>query len=184
MYTNQLDVRHVRGMPVWKTGDVEWSVPLMLQIMLVYLADDPDLIDAILTRPANSDPTKYPVKDLTRAYREVYPDSRHVDLRKTIFLDDLADEATIIDSSKSMTDANSRMRLAPYSIRLPPHTFRRIVVSVLAANGIEMSQTDEHKMLRQEALWLQDNVRITEKNTDDRIDSVIPVLKHVFCKKT
>lgn len=187
MYTNQLDVRHVRGMPIWRTQGVEWSVPLMLQIMLVYLADDPGLIDVILTRPiSGSDSgarTEYPVKDLTRAFKAVYP-SRPVDLRKTVFLDDLADETTIIDSSMSHTDTHSRMRLPAYSIRLSPQTFRRIVYSVINENGLVVSEGDKERIYAQETLWLEDNSRIADKNVDDRIDQAIPVLKHIFCKRT
>lgn len=183
MYTNQLDVRQIRGMRTWRTEGIEWSVPQMIQIMLVYLANSPDLIDIILTRPVDLESltANYPVKDLTRAFRAACPGAA-VDLRLTRFLDDLADEKYMIDSSNSNTDAESRIKLAPYRARLDPRVFRRVVFSILEKHGIMLSEPDRRLLDRQEALWLDANWRIEPQNLDTSFEELVPVLKHVYSK--
>lgn len=185
MYTNQLDVRQIRGARVWQTADgTEWSVPLMIQIMLVYIADCPDLIDIILTRPTDAESLKssYPVKDLARAFKTAYP-NRKVDLRSTRFLDDLADEALMVDSSKSETDADARMKLVPYRRQMNPRLFRTVVMTVLEKNGIMLGEPDRRILDRQESFWLHSNAVTADTNIDSSFEDIIPVLKQVYRKR-
>ena len=182
MYTNQLDVRQIRGARTWRTGDVDWSVPQMIQIMLVYIADAPDLIDIILTRPLDhaSLLSPYPVKDLARAFRAAYPDTA-VNLSKTRFLDDLAVDHLMIDSSQSNTDGESRIKLSPYRARLDPRLFRTVIFKILEKHGIMLSEPDRRLMERQEAHWLVANEQI-ESTAGDSFEALIPVLKQVYSR--
>lgn len=179
MYTNQLDVRHTIDTSIWKPKGHQWNVPMMIHVMLVYLADYPKLIDEILTRPIGSGLLAYPVKDFVRAYRSIIT-TGPVNLEKTLFIDDLASEPYLVDSSHSATDKNSRIHVAPYSRKLLDGSFRLIIKAVLSVNKIEASKTDLDLIDAFEQKWLRANGKIVDKNLDTRMDDLLPVLKSVF----
>ena len=179
MYTNQLDVRHIKDVPIWKPKGHQWCVPMMIHVMLVYLADYPKLIDEILTRPVGSGLPAYPVKDFVRAYRAIIPIGP-INLEKTLFIDDLASEPYLVDSSQSATDKNSRIHVPPYSRKLLDGSFRLIIKAVLAANKIEASQADLDLIDAFEQKWLRANEKVQDRNLDTRMDELLPVLKSVF----
>lgn len=184
MYTNQLDCRHTRNMPIWHPIGGEWSVPMMIQIMLVHLADDPKLIDEILTRPLR--PTHhigdYPVKDFVRAYRSVYP-TGPVNLSKTLFFDDLAEHPYVIDSSDSKTDADSRFPLDAYSRKLRPSAFRYTVKNIFEANHLTPSAEDVVLMLEYERRWYTNNLHIEDAGLEETLDEYVPLLKSFYSKE-
>lgn len=184
MYTNQLDCRHTRNIPIWHPIGGEWSVPMMIQIMLVHLADDPKLIDEILTRPLR--PTHhigdYPVKDFVRAYRSVYP-TGPVNLSKTLFFDDLAEHPYVIDSSDSKTDANSRFPLDGYSRKLRPSAFRYTVKNIFEANHLTPSAEDVVLMLEYERRWYTNNLHVEDTGLEETLDEYVPLLKGFYSKE-
>jgi hypothetical protein len=182
IYTNQLDIRQIKDAPIWKPQGTEWSVPMMIHIMLVYLADYPELIDQILTRPLDNTAIKienYPVKDFVRAYRSIYP-TGPINLEKTLFVDDLAIQPYLVDSSKSMTDENSRIHLTPYSRKIWPGLFRNILRQIFIAHDIIPSAKDQVAIQAAEVRWATANEKIVDSNLDYGIDLIIPVLKKVF----
>lgn len=184
MYTNQLDCRQSRHMPIWNPIGGEWSVPMMIQIMLVHLANDQTLIDEILTRHLR--PTHhigdYPVKDLVRAFRSVYPTSP-VNLSKTLFFDDLAEHPYIIDSSDSKTDSNSRFQLEGYSRKLRPSSFRYTVKHIFETNHLIPSAEDVILLLEYEKRWCSINIHIEDSGLEETLDEYIPVLKSFYSKE-
>jgi hypothetical protein len=182
IYTNQLDIRQIKDAPIWKPQGTEWSIPMMIHIMLVYLADYPELIDQILTRPLDNAAIKienYPVKDFVRAYRSIYP-TGPINLEKTLFVDDLAIQPYLVDSSKSMTDVNSRIHLTPYSRKIWPGLFRNILRQIFIAHDIIPSAKDQVVIQAAEVRWVAANEKIVDSNLDYGIDLIIPVLKKVF----
>ena len=184
MYTNQLDCRHARHMPIWHPIGGEWSVPMMIQIMLVHLADDPALIDEILTRPLRPMHKigDYPVKDFVRAFRSVYPIGT-IDLSKTLFFDDLADHPYVIDSSDSKTDTNSRFPVDGYSRKLRPSAFRYVVKNIYEANHLIPSIDDVKLMLEYEKRWHIVNLNVKDSGLEDTLDEYVSVLKSFYSKE-
>ena len=183
MYTNQLDIRQIRDAPKWKCGGIDWSVPMIIQVMLVYLADNPKLIDTILTRPLETELRigDYPVKDFVRAFRALYP-TGNINLSKTLFLDDLADHPYIIDSSKSETDINSRMKLNPYVKKLSPSSFWLAVRSCLSMNNIVPSDSDIELIKKYDSIWNKSNDKLIDQYLDDSLEHIIPLLKTIYSK--
>lgn len=184
MYTNQLDVRQIRDAPKWKCDGIEWSVPMIIQVMLVYLADNPKLIDTILTRPLETDLRigDYPVKDFVRAFRAVYP-TGPINLSKTLFLDDLADHPYIIDSSKSKTDTNSRMKLTPYVKKLDQSAFWFVVRACLHINNIIPTTSDVDLINKYDSIWNKSNDKLVDSYLDDGLEQLIPLLKTIYSKE-
>lgn len=184
MYTNQLDCRHTRNMPIWHPIGGEWSVPMMIQIMLVYLADEPQLIDEILTRPLRPIHTigDYPVKDFVRAFRSAYPIGP-VDLSKTLFLDDLAEHPYIIDSSDSKTDDNSRIPLEPYSRKLRPSAFRYVIKHILEVNHLILTAEDWCIIGSCERKWFASNIHIEDSGLEDGFEKLVSLLKTFYSKE-
>ncbi len=184
MYTNQLDCRHSRDMPIWHPIGGEWSVPMIIQIMLVHLADDPKLVDEILTRPLRPSHQigDYPVKDFVRAFRAVYP-TGPVDLSKTLFFDDLAEHPYVIDSSDSKTDHSSRVPLEPYSRKLRPSAFRYTIKNIFEANHLQPSAEDVVLMLTYERRWYGVNLHVEDSGLEDGLDEIVPALKSFYSKE-
>jgi hypothetical protein len=184
MYTNQLDIRQIRDAPKWKCGGIEWSVPMIIQVMLVYLGDNPKLIDAILTRPLETELRvgDYPVKDFVRAFRTLYP-TGSINLSKTLFLDDLADHPFVIDSSKSETDTNSRMKLNPYVKKLDPSSFWLTVRACLTINNITPSESDLELIMKYDSTWNKSNDKLEDQHVDDSLEHLIPLLKTIYSKE-
>ena len=167
LYTNQLDVRQVYHHPHWKTRDGKvWSVPLMIQEMFNILVGDSEFIDRLFTRPVGdvNQIEKYPVKDLARVYKDIYPKDK-VDLSKTLFVDDLHQRKYIIDSTKSGTDRYSRCAIPPYSRQLPKNTFQIIMERILNAHGMELHWHNSILRDSVESGWLHMNSNIRTRNT-------------------
>ncbi len=192
LYTNQLDVRDVYHHPHWITHDqithdkktnngITWSVPLMISKMFCLMVEDDEFIDELYTRPLeNVDKiNNYPVKDLSRVYKDLYPKS-HINLSKTLFIDDLHHKKYIIDSSNSNTDKLCRCPISPYSRQLPKSTFGIIINRILKAHGIELHW--HNSILRDsiESSWIHMNSNLKNANTGSSVLRRINERVHKF----
>ncbi len=168
LYTNQLDVRDVYHYPHWKTNDgIVMSVPLMISKMFCLMVNDTHFIDKLYTRPIGDDlkqVNKYPVKDLCRVFKDLYPNDT-VNLSKTLFVDDLHHKKYIIDSSNSKTDRYSRCSINEYSRQLPKKAFEIILNKILDAHRIELHWHNSILKDSIESGWIHLNSNIENKNT-------------------
>ncbi len=174
LYTNQLDVRDVYHHPHWKTSNgMAWSVPEMIRVMFEMMVDYDDMnntdfrfIDRLYTRPVqvNKEIDNYPVKDLARVYKDLYPHER-VNLSRTIFIDDMYHKKYIIDSSKSKTDRYSRCSIPAYSRQLEKNALGLIVDKILKAHRIELHWHNSILRDSVESSWIHLNSNIHNKNT-------------------